>query len=142
MTELSGAFYEAVERRIERLTLAITAAAAIFTSVRWGWRVGMGMALGGTLSWLNFRWLDQGIGQVLSAAGHAEGKPERVSRWIYGRFVGRMLLIVVAVYVIFKTRWLPGEAVLAGLFSLICAVLVEVSYEIMTGFRAPKSRPH
>jgi len=142
MAALSDAFYEAVERRIERLTLAITAAAAIFTSVRWGWRAGMGVAVGGTLSWLNFRWLDQGIGQVLTAAaGHVEGKPQHVSRWIYGRFLGRMLLIVVVVYVIFRTTWFPGKAVLAGLFSLICAASLEVSYEVMTGFRERSSRP-
>jgi hypothetical protein len=142
MSAPSDAFYEAVERRIEWLTLVLSAAGAVFASVRWGWRAGIGVAVGGTVSWLNFRWLDQGIGQLLRATtGTAEIPPKRVSRWIYGRFLGRLLLIVGVVYVILKTAWLPGRAVLAGLFSLICAALLEVSYEMMTGFREPTSRP-
>lgn len=138
---LSDAFYEAVERRIERLTLAISAAAAVFASVRWGWRTGLGVAVGGILSWLNFRWLDQSIGQLLhAAAGNTEIASASASRWIFARFLGRLVLIVLALYVILKTRWLPGKALLAGLFSLICAASLEVSYEIATGFREPSSR--
>jgi hypothetical protein len=141
MTALSDAFYEAVERRIEWLTLAIAAAAAIFTSIRWGWRAGIGVAVGGTLSWLNFRWLDQGIGQLLrAAAGGAEASPGRTSGLLFLRFFGRTVLILVTLYVILKTRWLPGKALLAGLFSVICAASLEVSYEVATGFREPKAR--
>jgi hypothetical protein len=142
MIALSDTFYEAVERRIERLTLAIAAAATMFASVRWGWRAGIGVAIGGMLSWLNFRWLDQGVGQLLRAfTGEANAQPGRVSRWIFVRFLGRMLLMLTALYAILKTTWLPGKAVLAGLFSLICAASVEVGYEIVTGFREPNSRP-
>jgi ATP synthase I chain len=138
---LSDAFYEAVERRIERLTLAISAAAAVFAGLRWGWRSGLGVAVGGILSWLNFRWLDQGIGQLLrAAAGNAEVSHGPASRWLFLRFLGRTVLILLALYVILKTRRLPGKALLAGLFSVICAASLEVSYEVATGFREPKVR--
>ena len=141
MTALSDAFYEAVERRIERFTLGITTIAAVFVIVRWGWLAGTGIAVGGVLSWLNFRWLDQGVGQLLRvAAGSSQSLSGRVSRWVFVRFVGRILLMLVVLYVILKTRWLPGKAVLAGFLSLICATAVEVSYEIVTGFREPNSR--
>ena len=141
MTALSEAFYEAVERRIEWLTLVISAAAAVFTSIRWGWRAGVGVAVGGTLSWLNFRWLDQGIGQLLRAAsGSGEAASGRGTRLLFLRFLGRIMLILLTLYVILKTRWLPGKALLAGLFSLICAASLEVSYEVATGFREPKAR--
>lgn len=141
MTALSEAFYEAVERRIEWLTLAISGAAAVFTSIRWGWRAGIGVAVGGILSWLNFRWLDQGIGQLLrTAAGSVEASTGRASGLLFLRFLGRIVLILVTLYVILKTRWLPGKALLAGLFSVICAASLEVSYEVATGFREPKGR--
>lgn len=141
MTAPSEAFYEAVERRIEWLTLAISAAAAIFTSIRWGWRTGIGVAIGGILSWLNFRWLDQGVGQLMRVASETAGaSPGRASRLLFLRFLGRIVLILVTLYVILKTRWLPGKALLAGLFSVICAALLEVSYEVATGFREPKAR--
>jgi len=138
MAALSNSFYEAVERRIERLTLAVAAIAAIFASVRWGWRPGAGLALGGVLSWLNFRWLEQAVGQILSAAaGDAEAlsSPGRASRGIFLRIFARMVLMLTILYVILKTAWLPGKAVLAGLFSPICAAVIEVSYEILTGFQ-------
>jgi ATP synthase I subunit len=141
MTTLSDAFYEAVERRIEWLTLAISAAAAIFTSSRWGWQAGIGIAVGGVLSWLNFRWLDQGVGQLLrAAAGTTESGLGHPTPWIFVRFLARILLMLIFLYVILKTRWLPGKAVLAGFLSLICATVLEVSYEIATGFREPNSR--
>lgn len=139
---MSEEYYKAVERRIERLTLAVGAAAAVWAGTRWGWRSGTGLGFGALIAWLNFRWLEQGVGALLTAAAAQTGTPApRISRWVYAGFVGRMALLVGAVYVILKSRWLPGRAVLAGLFSLIAAVLVEVSYEVATGFREPGARP-
>lgn len=141
MPALSEAFYEAVERRIEWLTLVISAAAAVFTGIRWGWRAGVGVAIGGTLSWLNFRWLDQGVGQLLRvASGSGEASSRGASRLLFLRFLGRIVLILVTLYVILRTHLLPGKALLAGLFSVICAASLEVSYEVATGFREPKAR--
>jgi len=140
MTALSDAFYEAVERRIARFTLAISAGGAVFAGVWWGWQAGIGLAVGGILSWLNFRWLDQGVGQLLrAAAGKIESGSGYASRWVFVRFFARIALMLIVLYVILKTRWLPGKAVLAGFLSLICATALEVSYEIATGFREPNS---
>jgi hypothetical protein len=138
---LSEPFYEAVERRIEWLTLAIGAIGALLSGSKWGWRAGVGLALGAVLSWMNFRWLEQGIGGLLGAFAAPQGpEPPRVSRWIYARFFARMALLVCAVYVILRVAWFPGKAVLAGLFSLIAAVLLEVTYEVATGFQEPRAR--
>lgn len=138
---LSEAFYEAVERRIEWLTLAVGAAGALFAGSKWGWRDGVGLGFGAVLSWLNFRWLEQGIGALFRATvAPAGSEPARVSRWIYARFFARMALLVCAVYVILRVAWFPGKAVLAGLFSLIAAVMVELTYEVATGFQEPRAR--
>jgi hypothetical protein len=136
---LSDAFYRAVERRIERLTLAVGLTGALYAAQRWGWRAGIGVAAGAAISWLNFHWLDQGVTALLKAATHS-GDSVPGSRWIYARFIGRIGLLLLALYVIFKLPFLPGRAVLAGLFSLICAVGLEVSYEVATGFREPGSQ--
>jgi hypothetical protein len=137
---LSEAYYEAVERRIEWLTLTIGAVLSPAAAWKWGWRAGVGLAFGAALSWLNFRWLDQGVGALLRAAAtQAQPIQASASRWIYARFFARMALLVGAVYVIFRGAWFPGRAVLAGLFSLIAAVIVEVTYEVVTGFRDPRA---
>lgn len=135
---LSEQFYEAVERRIERLTLVAGGMGAFVSAWKWGWRAGMGFIIGALLSWLNFRWLDQGLGALLRAAANpAAASKTPVARWIYARFLGRMALLVCALYVILKGAWFPGRAVLTGLFSLIAGVIVEVTYEVATGFREP-----
>jgi hypothetical protein len=139
--ELSERFYEAVERRIEKLTLVIGAAGGLYVAFMWGWRSGIGFAAGALLSWLNFRWLEQGIGGLLRATVPQTGsEPYRVPRWIYARFFARMALLVGAVYVILRASWFPGRAVLGGLFSLIAAVVLEVAYEVATGFSEPRAR--
>jgi hypothetical protein len=138
---LSEAYYEAVERRIEWLTLALGATGSSAFGLRWGWRAGVGFALGSVLSWLNFRWLQQGVSALLRAAATpSHSGPEPVSRWIYARFFARMALLVGAAYVILKGAWFPGRAVLAGLFSLIAAVIVEVTFEVVAGFPEPRVR--
>jgi len=48
-----------------------------------------------------------------------------------------MALLIGALYVIFKGAWLPGRAILAGLFTLIAGVVLELFYELATGFREP-----
>src|SRR5579863_2360294 len=96
---LSEQFYEAVERRIERLTLVAGGMGAFVSAWKWGWRAGLGFIIGTLLSWLNFRWLDQGLGARLRAATNptsALGTP--IPRWIYARFLGRMALLVCALY--------------------------------------------
>jgi hypothetical protein len=135
---LSERFYEAVELRIERLTVVAGLIGASISAWKWGWRAGLGFIIGALLSWLNFRWLDQGLGALLrTAANPAAASSTHVSRWIYARFLGRMALLVCALYVILKGAWFPGRAVLTGLFSLIAGVIVEVTYEVATGFREP-----
>jgi hypothetical protein len=139
--ELSEKFYEAVERRIEQLTLIIGAVGGVYAASHWGWRSGIGFAAGAVLSWLNFRWLEQGIGGLFRAAVPQAGpEPYRVSSWIYARFFARMALLAGAVYVILRVAWFPGRAVLGGLFALIAAVILEVTYEVATGFSEPRPR--
>ena len=134
----SEAYYEAVERRIEWLTLALGALLAPVAGWKWGWRAGVGLAFGVVLSWLNFRWLEKGVGALLQSAAAGSQAQVHGSAWIYARLFARMALLVGAVYVILRGAWFPGRAVLAGLFSLIAAVIVEVTYEVVTGFREPR----
>ncbi len=51
------AFGSATLRRVEWLTLTLGGLGAAWAAWRWGWRGGLGLALGAVLSWINFRWL-------------------------------------------------------------------------------------
>lgn len=138
---LSEAYCEAVEKRIEWLTLALGLLASTAAGWRWGWRDGIGLAFGSLLAWLNFRWLEQVVSGLFRASlASSKTSSGRPLRWIFAKFLARMALLVVALYVILRGAWLPGRAVLAGLFSLIAAVILEVTYEVATGFREPQTR--
>ena len=134
-------FYAASERRIEYLTIAIGAVATIASAIIWGWRASAGIGSGAILSWINYRWLKQGIGTLarLSTA-QAGAEKARVPPSVYLKFLGRYALLIVAAYAILHGFKLPAAGLLAGLFAVIAAVIVELIGQL---FRSgPEPREH
>jgi hypothetical protein len=126
--------YTDAEKRIEWFTFALGLTAALVAIWRWGWRAGLGLALGSVLSWINFRWLRTGISTLARLSSVKPGEePPRVSRMVYAKSLGRFVLLLVVVYVILSRSLLPAGAVLAGLFAVVAAVLIEIVYELVRG---------
>ena len=124
-------FYLAAEWRIEWLTLALGLAGALFAAVRWGWRPGAGVALGAALTWLNFRWLKQGVGALVTVStAQAGSERARVPRTVYLKFFGRFALLLLVVYVILSRSLLPVAAGLGGMFAVVAAVMIELIFEL------------
>jgi ATP synthase I chain len=135
-------FYAAAEHRIERLTLAMGAAGAVFVAMRWGWRAGAGVALGALLTWLNFRWLKQGVGALVTVSTVQAGSEQvRVPRSVYVKFFGRFALLLLVVYVILSRSLLPVASVLGGLFAVVAAVMMELVFELVRSKRETKTQP-
>lgn len=135
-------FYGAAERRIEWLTLALGAAGAVFAALRWDWRAGAGVALGALLTWLNFRWLKQGVGALVTVSTVQAGSEHaRVPRSVYLKFFGRFALLLLVVYVILSRSLLPVAAVLGGLFAVVAAVMLELLFELVRGRRGTETQP-
>lgn len=131
-----GAFYAAAERRIEYLTVGIGAAAAIAAGTEWGFRVGVGVAIGALLSWLNFRWMKQGIGTLARlAAAQSDAENPHIPKSAYAKFLGRYVLLIIVAYVILRGFRTTGLALLAGLFAGVAAVLVELIAQLFRGTR-------
>jgi len=125
------AFYRAAERRIEYLTLVAGTVAAIVAAWQWGWPYGAGVLVGAVLSWVNFRWLKQAL-HVMTALAEAQPDPARarIPASVYVKFFARYALLIVVVYVIFSRSWLPTTAVLAGLFTVVAGVMLEMMYQL------------
>lgn len=124
--------YVAAEHRIEWMTLAFGLAGAGFVLLRWGWRPGAGVALGAALAWLNFRWLKQGVTALVKISiAQTNAEHARVPMSVYAKFFGRFALLLVVVYVILSRSWLPVAAVLAGLFAVVAAVMIELMWELV-----------
>ena len=134
-------FYRAAEKRVEYLTLAAGLAAALFSAWRWTWAHALGVLLGAVLSWLNYRWMKQGVDMMARlGAAQAEAEKIRVPRRVYVKFFARYALIAIALYVIFTRSLLPAAAVLCGLFAMVAAVILEILYELVRGLVEPEPR--
>jgi ATP synthase I chain len=132
-------FYAAAERRIEHFTLAIGAVAAIGAVFFLNAKAGAALAAGAFLSWINYRWMKQGIAVLtrLSTAQAAGVKP-RVPLWVYLRFLGRYALLIVVAYAILRGFSLTIASFIAGLFAVVAAVLVELIGQLFrTGPQPP-----
>jgi hypothetical protein len=132
----SDSFYWTAELRIEWLTLALGSAGALFAAAMWDWRAGTGVALGALLTWLNFRWLKQGVGALVRlSTAQAGSEHARVPASVYLKFFGRFALLLLVVYVILSRSLLPMAAVVGGLFAVVAAVMIEVLFELISGKR-------
>ena len=124
-------FYATAERRIEYLTLAVGILASAAVLILAGARAGTGLAAGAAVSWINFRWMKQGISALVPLATAQEGaeKP-RVPSSVYFKFIGRYALLLIVAYVILSRLRLPVVYLIAGLFTVVAAVLLELIFEL------------
>jgi hypothetical protein len=120
-------FYTAAERRIEWLIAGIGAAATAAAWFVWGRGAAAGLAAGASLSWVNYRWMKQGV-DTLARLSMAQVGTQRaqVPASVYLKFLGRYALLIVAAYVILRAFRPPLASLLAGFFSVVAAVLVEM----------------
>jgi small-conductance mechanosensitive channel len=133
-------FYAAAERRIEYFTLSIAAVATVIVAWFWGRAAAAGFAAGAILSWINYRWMKQGVG-TLARLSSAQAGTERaqVPASVYLKFLGRYALLIVAAYVILRNFKLPVASLLAGFFTVIAAVLVEMVGQLFRSSPPPRA---
>lgn len=124
--------YLQTERWIAHLTLLIGLAAAIPTALFHGLPWGAGILIGAILAWLNFRWLKQGLDALTAAAtAQADFPKPQVPLSTYFTAAFRYMLIVFAVYVIFKYLNVPVLSMILGLCALGAATMAVSVYEIL-----------
>lgn len=126
----------ALIRCIEPWTIAFGVAASFFAAWKWGWRAGAGLAAGALLSWLNFRWLKQGVISLTGLSTAQEGADKvRVPRIVYWKFFGRFVLLLAAAYVILAGLKWPAVAVIAGLFAAVAGMLMAMIVHLLQSWR-------
>jgi hypothetical protein len=107
--------------------LVLGIAALVTAFVFFGWRIGLGFGLGGTIAYLNFHWLKKVV------AGLAEltigtGMPAS-SRGVVHRFLLRYFLMAIVAFVILTVSRESLYGLFAGLFLPVAAILCEAAYE-------------
>jgi len=108
--------------RIWKATFALAAGGTIGLFAVFGWKWGLGFALGAAISALNFRWLKQ----VAMVLGTGDAKPRMAV--LLGL---RYLLLGGCSYVILKYSEISLPALFWGLFVAVAAVLIEIVCELV-----------
>ena len=101
---------------------ALTTIWAIF-----GWRLGVGFALGGAIAFLNFYWLQKVVGGIGDLTANA-GSPVS-SKGIVIRFLLRYFLMAIVAFVILTVSRESLYGLFAGLFLPVAAMLCQAAYE-------------
>ena len=92
-----------------------------------GWRIGVGFALGAAIAFLNFHWLKKvvsGIADLTLQSGTAAS-----GRSVVRRFLLRYFLMAVVAFVILTVSRESVYGLFAGLFLPVTAMLCEAGYE-------------
>jgi hypothetical protein len=130
---------EGARQRIARLTLVLGFAVALVWFFAKSHREAVGIAIGTVLAWLNYRWLDQGLGALVSVAQAQQGSEQaRVPKGIYWKFAGRYVLIALAIYVSLHYFAVPLVAMILGLLALGAGAFAESLYEIFAAFQSSR----
>jgi hypothetical protein len=133
-TTAIGPDHAALVRRIEAFIPLIGAVATVLAAIGWGRRAAIGAAIGAALCWGNFRWLCQGADGVVNLGlAQAGSEHVKVPRKTRAKFLGRLGLLLFAVYAILVWLRLPAVAVVCGLTAVFPAILFGVGYEALRG---------
>ncbi len=105
---------------------AVLGTIAILAMGHLRWALGFG--LGAALAILNYYWLHDGITALFDAG------TVRVPKRVVVKFAIRYPLAFLAIYVFYKTGWLPFAGILAGMFVPVVGILFEAVLQVWQGF--------
>ncbi len=120
-------FYSRALERIQRIMVVIGLAAVGTAWGYFGWRIGVGVALGGSIAYLNFHWLKKVVAGIAELTIQS-GSPAS-SRGIVHRFLLRYFLMALIAFVILTVSRESLYGLFAGLFLPVAAILCEAAYE-------------
>ncbi|MGH9398087.1 MAG: ATP synthase subunit I [Terriglobia bacterium] len=125
-----------IERRILRWMILVGAAASVGAAVFFHARLAGGVAAGAAISVLGYFWLMEAMSSALGS-GQA-----RITKGLVIKLILRYPILLGALYLFYRTKWLPTGAVLAGLFVPLAGGVVECLYQVGgMVFPAGPSRP-
>jgi uncharacterized membrane protein len=120
-------FYSRALERIHKFMLVLGAAAIVTASALLGWRIALGFAVGGAVSFLNFYWLKKVVAGIAATAAHSGTATP--SRRVVQPFLLRYFLMALAAFVILTVSRDSLYGFFAGLFLPVAAMLCEAGYE-------------
>ena len=120
-------FYSRALERIQRMMIVFGVVALITGWGYFGWRIALGVALGGSIAYLNFYWLKKVVAGIADLTIQS-GNPAS-SRGVVHRFLLRYFLMALVAFVILSVSRESLYGLFAGLFLPVAAILCEAAYE-------------
>jgi hypothetical protein len=118
------------EARLFRWMVLITTAGMAGLFITGRGRAGLGFAIGAFFGVLNYNWLRQSVEALGNAA--TIRPPKRV----IVKFAVRYPLVIAALYLLYRTRWLPFMVIIYGLLVPAGAIVIESPFLIREGLQA------
>ncbi|MGH9326792.1 MAG: ATP synthase subunit I [Terriglobia bacterium] len=126
--EIAQAETSRIEARLLKWMLAASAAVVFTVSVAGHLRLAAGFAGGAAISILGAVWLEQAVSGALR--GVADNSAQFMTKELVFKLIIRYPLLLGALYLFYRTKWLPAWAVLAGLFIPLAGGVVECLYQL------------
>jgi hypothetical protein len=90
---------------------------------------GLGVLIGGVLSFVNYYWLKYSLKKIFEQA--AEGEK---ARFLSVRYLLRYLVLGGILLIVFLTKTVPVAAVILGLASFAAAIMIEAFIRLFASF--------
>lgn len=126
-------FYGAALQRIRFFLIVLGAAGLVVSFIRFGKLVAAGFLVGGSISYINQRWLERVVGALSERI--TTGQSRERGGGIVLRAVLRNAFIALGAYVIFKVSKAALYGFLGGICLTIAAVACEAAVEIYVVLR-------
>jgi hypothetical protein len=126
-------FYGTALERIRRFLLILGAMGLLVCVVRFGTVVAAGFLVGGSISYINHRWLERVVGALGERI--TTGQSSERGGGIVVRALLRYLLIAAGAYVIFRISQAALYGFLGGICLTIAAIACEAAVEIYVGLQ-------
>jgi len=120
-------FGTGVLNRVTRIMLIAGGAALITAWSFFGWRIAVGVAIGGTVAFLNFYWLKRIVAGMVQLT-LASGRPT-TGREVVRRFLLRYFLMALGAFAILIVSREVLYGYFAGLLLPVTAILFEAAYQ-------------
>ncbi len=122
-------FVPLTHRRILIVMAAVAILGSLLGFVFVSGLFGLGVLIGGVLSFVNYYWLKRSLKKIFEQAVGGE-KP----RFLGLRYLFRYLILGVVLTIVFLTETIPVVAVIAGLSSFALAIVIEGFIRIFSSF--------
>lgn len=129
----------AVGRRMGRNILLASLLLLLIAASSSGWRTTLGVAVGGILSYLNYRWMHSGLTAMISLAAQS-GQVPGIYR-VAAKFLLRWFVVIGVIWLVSELMGRQTAiGAIAGLFTIALAALAEGAQEVYLILKGRESK--